>query len=46
MLLRKMNQNDQAQKWQARALTIRDTVSSREARARADQAEQALRGFR
>jgi len=46
ILLRKMNRTDQAQKWQVRATAIRDTVSSKEARARADRPERTLRGFR
>lgn len=46
ILLTKMKRVDEAQKCQARALTIRDTVATKEARARADRAENKLRGFK
>jgi tetratricopeptide (TPR) repeat protein len=46
ILLRKMKRIDQAEKWQARAVAIRDTVASKDARARADQFERNLQGFK
>jgi Tfp pilus assembly protein PilF len=45
-LLRHMKRDDDAEKWQARALKIRDTVASRAARAKADRFEKEFQSFK
>jgi len=46
VLLRKMNRADEAEKWEARALKIQDAVTSKQAKAKADQTERALKSFK
>src|SRR5262249_14848701 len=45
-LLRKLNRKKDAEIWLARALTIRDTVATNEAKAKLDQVTRKLRGFK
>jgi tetratricopeptide (TPR) repeat protein len=45
-MLVKMNRPADAEKWQARALKIRDAVATKQAKAKADQAENTLKGFK
>jgi hypothetical protein len=46
ILLRKLNRKDDAEKWQARALAIRDTVASKAAKAKSNQVTKKLNGFK
>ena len=46
ILLRKLNRNDDAEKWEAPALRIRDNAATRAARAKADQVSKKLKGFK
>ena len=46
ILLRKMSRKDDAEIWEARRLSIRDTAATREAKAKADQVTKKLRGFK
>jgi tetratricopeptide (TPR) repeat protein len=45
-LLKRMKRADDAAKWQARALTIRDNVATRAAKAKADRVQKEFQGFR
>jgi tetratricopeptide (TPR) repeat protein len=46
ILLRRINRNVEAQKWEARARTIRDTVAAKAAAAKAKQFEKKFQGFK
>jgi len=45
-LLRRMKRDDEADRWHARALTIRDTVITKAARARANQTVNQFKGYK